>query len=482
MYPSFARDSWTSFRNEGTDKSAATNLPLKWAPKESISWQRELPGYGQSSPLLQDGVLYLTYVEGPKKEKSSIMACDPRTGNTLWKTAISTSSPDASYYAKSRSAPTPAIDDNGLYVFFEGGDLAALSHDGETKWQRSLTREYGDFKNGHGLGTSLAQKNDALVLLIDHSGPSYLLSIDKATGKNLWKTDRESRVSWTTPIIANIQGREQVVVSSNGSVDGYDLSNGKMLWTYEGISGNTIPSPSVVGNRIFVGGQGKSAALCIDFPDANQLGEYKILWQTANAGVHYASPLSHGNNIYMVDKLGAIHCVDKDTGETRFTKKSADICWTTPVAVDKYLYFFAKNGTTTVLKAGDTFNEVSANALWDTNSPPQPERYVQHPPEDSASSPSFADNLKAADKDKDGLIVKSELPEPMQRSFGRIDANGDGTIDAKEIQAIADRSSNRSGSNSFGDPVVYGLAVGDGAFFVRTGTRLYCIRSDNVGS
>jgi hypothetical protein len=70
----------------------------------------------------------------------------------------------------------------------------------------------------------------------------------------------------------------------------------------------------------------------------------------------------------------------------------------------------------------------------------------------------------------------------MQRSFGRIDANGDGTIDAKEIQAIADRSSNSSGSNSFGDPVVYGLAVGDGAFFVRTGTRLYCIRSDNVGS
>ena len=83
------------------------------------------------------------------------------------------------------------------------------------------------------------------------------------------------------------------------------------------------------------------------------MGEYKILWQTADAGVHYTSQLSHGNKLYMVGKLGAIHCVDLDTGETRFSGKSADIYWTTSVVFGKCLYFFAKNGTTTVLKAGD---------------------------------------------------------------------------------------------------------------------------------
>lgn len=146
----------------------------------------------------------------------------------------------------------------------------------------------------------------------------------------------------------------------------------------------------------------------------------------------------------------------------------------------KCLYFFTKNRSTTVLKAGDKLNKVSVKAIWETDRPPQPERYLQHPPENSTNSLSFADRLKATDKDKDCLIVKSELPESMQHSFGRIDANGDGSIDAKEIQALAGRSNNSSGSNSFGDPVVYGLALGDGAFSVRTGNRLYCIRSDTV--
>ena len=160
-------------------------------------------------------------------------------------------------------------------------------------------------------------------------------------------------MTWTSPIIAKIQGRYQAIVSSNGSVDGYDLSNSKILWTYKGISGSTILSPPVVDNRIFVGEQGKSTAFCIAFPETFPMGEYKILWQTADAGVHYTSQLSHGNKLYMVGKLGAIHCVDLDTGETRFSGKSAYIYWTTSVVFGKCLYFFAKNGTTTVLKAGD---------------------------------------------------------------------------------------------------------------------------------
>ena len=154
---------------------------------------------------------------------------------------------------------------------------------------------------------------------------SELLSIDNPIGKNLWKTDRGSRVTWTSPIIAKIQGRYQAIVSSNGSVDGYDQSNCKILWTYKCISCSTILSPPVVDNRIFVGEQGKSTAFCIAFPETFPMGEYKILWQTADAGVHYASQLSHGNKLYTVGKLGAIHCVDLDTGETRFSGKSTDI-------------------------------------------------------------------------------------------------------------------------------------------------------------
>lgn len=468
-------DAWTSFRNGGTSQSTAENLPLHWAPDEGIAWQRELPGYGQSSPMLWNGTLYLTFVKGPQKEESVVMALDASSGKQLWEFSVETSSPAASYYAKSRAAPTPTIDQNGIYAFFEGGDVVALTHEGELKWQRSLTKEYGEFENGHGLGSSLAQTSDSIIVLIDHAGPSYLLALDKTTGENKWKTERKPRSSWTSPVVAQLQGREQIVASSNGTVDGYDAATGKTLWSFDGISGNTISSASVLGNRVFVGGGGDKSSCCLEFSNT-VTGEYKVLWQSDTADSHYASPLPYRGNVYHVDKLGIVHCLDMATGQENYAEKISDICWTTPVAVGEHVYLFSKNGVSTILEAGPTYKQVAVNSLWDIANPPQPESYVQHAPQ--RSGPSLADQLKEADKNNDGLIHKDELPKTLQRSFARLDSNKDGAIDADEVKAMTARSSNRSGSSSFGDPIVYGLAVGDSSIFVRTGTHLYCLRKD----
>ena len=98
----------------------------------------------------------------------------------------------------------------------------ALSRDGEILWRRSLTDEYGDFQGNHGIGTSLVQSNDNLVLLIDHSGEGYLLNVDKKTGENLWKNNREKRVSWSTPVIDSSASPKQIIISSNGIVESVD--------------------------------------------------------------------------------------------------------------------------------------------------------------------------------------------------------------------------------------------------------------------
>ncbi len=114
----------------------------------------------------------------------------------------------------SQGAPTPVAGPLGVYCFFESGDLVAFDHGGKKRWLRKLTKEFGQFKGGHGVGSSLVGARDSLLLLIDHDGPSYLLCLDRKSGKTVWKVAREPRVSWTTPLYLEHGDVAQVVISS----------------------------------------------------------------------------------------------------------------------------------------------------------------------------------------------------------------------------------------------------------------------------
>ena len=145
----------------------------------------------------------------------------------------------------SQAAPSPVVDDRAVYLFFESGLLLAMDHHGKELWKRSLIEEYGPMMGDHGLGSSLFQTEDGLGLLVDHAGPSYLLRIDKKTGKNMWKNERRERVSWSTPTLAESEGEETLYISSNGIVEAYDFRTGKRIWMHDGIEGNTVASPSL---------------------------------------------------------------------------------------------------------------------------------------------------------------------------------------------------------------------------------------------
>lgn len=437
-------DCWSAFRNGGGSRSAARNLPIKWSPDSGIAWQRELPGYGQSCPVVWNGGVFLTAVEGPMKENCLVLALDARSGQEQWSRTFAASTTATSNFMVSRAAPTPVVDQSGLYVSFEGGDFIGLSHRGEVKWQRSLTKEYGEFENHHGVGSSLAQTEYAVVVLIDHRGPSYLLAVDKATGENLWKVERESRMSWTSPIVVEMQGKEQVVVSSNGTVDGYDAATGKLLWTLDDIGGNSIPSASASGDRLFIGASLSEYApsanaarsnCCLELQEEDGDFRCKVLWRAEKAFCHYASPLPYRDCVYHVNKVGAVQCLDIETGARNYVHRIDGPCWATPVAVRDHVYFFAKNGVTTIIKAGPTFAKVATNALWDPDNPPEAERYV--------------------------AVDKAEVEKTVQPF-----SNGRG------VRTRRDASRER-----YQDPIVYGVAVTDDSFFIRTGTRLYCVRT-----
>ncbi|MEX2174801.1 MAG: PQQ-binding-like beta-propeller repeat protein [Pirellulaceae bacterium] len=420
---------WPGFLGAGPVAVQPESVPLSWSPAKGIAWKAALPGYGQSSPVIQEGKVFVTTVEGPSKETCHVIAINLADGKELWRQSIKSSDPVKSSLYVSRAAPTPVADRQAVYAFFESGDVVAFTHDGERLWNRSLTVEYGKFKNEFGLAASPVQTDDAVIVLADHEGPSYLIALRKSDGSTLWKSDRTSRVSWSSPALVPVAGKAQVVCSSAGSVDGYDPATGKLLWTYADVGGNTSATPLPFADGRFlvgasVGREAKNAEgakksnFAMAIQSAGGQPSPEVLWRTEQAMPTFGSPVVFAGHAYWVNRTGVIYCLDAETGEPRYTERLKQSCWATPLGVGDRLYVFGKDGTTSVLRAGPKFELLAENQLWDP------------------------------------AAVK---PDPAK-------AEAEPTEERRRAAAM------------FSGPVQYGVAAVDGSLLIRTGEALYCLR------
>ncbi|MEZ6046190.1 MAG: PQQ-binding-like beta-propeller repeat protein [Planctomycetaceae bacterium] len=354
-------DNWPLFRGAGNSITSAENLPLKWSTSENIQWQVDLSGYGQSSPVIWGDLVVVTFTEGENKETLVVQGFDLKSGESRWiyKQDSAHPAPVSNYI--SRSAPTPAIDENQVYAFFESGDVVSLNHQGELLWKRDLATEYGEFKGNHGLGSSPTLTSDSFVILIDHAGPSYLLALNKTDGQNKWKVDRPERVSWSSPVVIGESGSEQIMLSSNGALQRYAAADGELLWEQDGLDGNTVPSATVSGNYVVVGSNKRGQNQLFQFqPDSNEL---KPLWQAADQISSFGSPLIYDQYVYFVNKAGVASCLSLESGEELWKERLPASCWTSPVGTGDRVYFFSNDGTTTVLEVGPEFKKLAENSV-----------------------------------------------------------------------------------------------------------------------
>ena len=162
-------DVWPAFRGAGSSTSLAENLPLKWSERDGVAWTTKLPGAGQSSPVIWRDRVFVTTAVGGNKETSSVVCVVLSSGRVLWRKDFESSQPAKVNGYISQAAPTPAVDAQRIYAFFETGNLVALDHDGRVTWQRSLTDDYGKFLGNHGLGSSIVLTDDAVIVLVDHA-------------------------------------------------------------------------------------------------------------------------------------------------------------------------------------------------------------------------------------------------------------------------------------------------------------------------
>lgn len=417
---------WPDFLPQTRLFSLDGNPPLTWSPEENIAWQSDIPGDGQSSPVIWDGKVVVSSVVGEMKDHNLVLCFDLASGAELWRHTGDSSLKIKSSLYISRAAPTPAADQAGVVALFESGDVIALDWDGKVRWRRALTADYGEIKAEFGLGASLAQHDGTVFALIENEGPSYLVALDKVSGETRWKVDRPSVISWSSPAVMTLAGTPQIVVSSVGTVDSYDVGSGNKLWTVDGVGGNTVATPSQVDqHQLIIGaspGRGE--------PDAGPVGESNLLirvtgqgqalqaevpWRAAKAQASFSTPLAYQGVGYWVNRAGVVFAVDLADGRELFTQRLDQAPWATAIGVGDRVYFFGKDGTTTVLRAGKAFEKLASNVLWN--------------PADVASPPAGTDSGQSREQ--------------------------------------------RAAAAGFAGPIQYGAALADDSFVIRTGNRLY---------
>lgn len=340
-------NSWPGFRGSGNSRSKSKNLPLDWSDKKNLLWKKTLVGYGQSTPVVFGNRIFTTSTKGKMSEELLIHCHAVSNGKLLWKREFEAPVKIERSQYVSQAAPSPVVDAKAIYAFFESGKMLAISHEGKILWERTLTQEYGSFQGNHGVGSSLFQSVDSLGLLIDHAGPSYLLKINKTDGKNVWKIDREERVSWSTPTLGRGEN-ERVYLSSNGVVEAFDFSTGEKIWGIQAVEGNTVASPTLTDNLVIIGSSKEGH--CMAFNRRNLTAAQKrVTWVAEDASSSFSSPLSTDRHVYFVNRAGVATCHDLRNGKKHWNLRLPGSCWASSIHGAGRIYFFTKDGITTVI-------------------------------------------------------------------------------------------------------------------------------------
>ena len=363
---------------------------MRWNESENVRWKVEIPGRGHSTPVIWRDRVFLTtaIAEGeasrPEVREGAhdnltltrlhrlvVLALNRRDGKVLWQRTVGEAVPhEGGHYTGSFASASPLTDGERLYVFFGSHGLYALDLDGNLLWQTDL----GDMqtKHGHGEGSSPALFGDTLVVNWDHEGPSFLIALDKRTGKTRWRAARDEPSSWATPIVVEHAGRQQVIVSGTHRLRAYDLGTGEVVWECGGLSANIVASPVAGEGMVFAGSSyEKQAMLAIRLEGARGdiTGGERVVWTRNRSTPYVPSPLLYRSALYFLRHYqNILFRLDSSTGEDRpgaMRLPEIGNVYASPVAAAGRIYITDQDGDTLVLSDEENPEVLALNRLDD---------------------------------------------------------------------------------------------------------------------
>jgi outer membrane protein assembly factor BamB len=386
---------WPQWRGpSGMGVSSEKNLPAEWSATKNVKWKTAIPGRGHSSPIVWGERIFLTtavegevvpgakavkhILDGDKeflhpdsvgadhKHTFKVVCLDRETGKIIWeRTAFAGTPYDNRHRKSSFASSTPATDGKLVYAFFGTEGLYAYDMKGNLAWKADLGK-LGTV--GMGTGTSPVLFNNLVLMQCDeeNGGASFIVALDKKTGKEVWKTPRKVQVSWATPVLVRTAKRMELVTSGTEAVIAYDPASGKELWRHKGVESNAIPSPVANSETVFVSaGFPAKIAMAITLGGTGDLAE-TVAWKYEKGTAYVPSPILYGDYLYLTTDRGILTCLDAKTGQVKYEGGRVPIPATftaSPVAVDGKILLTSEDGDTFIVKAGPTHEIIGTNTI-----------------------------------------------------------------------------------------------------------------------
>jgi len=357
-----APDDWPWWRGPNRNGHARGAMPpLDWSEQEKVLWSVDVPGRGHASPILWGERVFVATADRAAQTQS-LVAYERATGDQLWNTVVHSGDLPPIHSKNSHASATPACDGERVFtVFAQNGAVrvTALDLEGEILWQT----EAGPFGARHGYGSSPCIYRSTVIVAGENEGASFLAALHRETGDIVWRVSRQRGGSYGTPIVLDVAGREQLLISGKEQVSSYDPETGALLWYCDGPAEVTANTCAAAGDYVIAsGGYGGQAVMCIKADGRGDVTSSHIVWEHKKKA-YVPSPLIVGEHVFVVHDDGIATCFDLDSGDEVWQKRLGGSFSSSPVVIDDAIVAANERGTAYVFQAAGKYKSLGKNSV-----------------------------------------------------------------------------------------------------------------------
>jgi outer membrane protein assembly factor BamB len=368
-------------------------VPLAWTDTSNVRWKIPIPGRAHSTPVAWGNRLFLTTAipTGKKaaepgaadqgragggagageEHRFEVLAVDRETGKILWQRTATTALPHEGYHQRygSFASNAPATDGTRVYAFFGSRGLYVYDLAGKPLWQKDLGLRM-TMRLAFGEGSGTVVHDGRVYLQFDHQQEGFVVALNAADGKEIWRAPRQENSSWSTPLVVEHAGRRQLVVTADTKVKAYDVETGKVIWEVAGLGTNPIPQPIQFRDTVLVmSGYRNPRLMAVRLGRSGDLtGTDAIVWETTRGTSYTASPALHDGILYIIADNGMMSAFDAATGQPHYLQTRLPKPYNfkaSPLVVNDRVYLATEEGDVVVVRAGKTFEVLATNTLAD---------------------------------------------------------------------------------------------------------------------
>jgi len=355
---------WRGPRGDGTVRGAP-NLPVDFDISKDTVWKTKIPGVGHASPVIWEDRIFLVSAD-EESQARSLMCFDRISGEIKWSKGVLQSPFEDIHRLNSRASSTPVTDGERIFVSFLDGEkmfVAAYDLEGNQLWQQRP----GVFSSKHGYCSCPVLWKNMVIVNGDHDGEAYIVALDQKSGETIWKTERPNKLrSYCTPIIREIDGRTQLILSGSESVASYDPENGTQHWVIDGPTEQFVAS--LVYNEdlnllFMTCGFPQKHMFAIRPDGSGNVTKTHVVWRDTAGASYVPSPIAIGDYFLVVADNGVASCFVAETGERHWRERLPGGHSASIIAANGLAYFISDEGIVSVLKPGPEFKVIAQSEV-----------------------------------------------------------------------------------------------------------------------